>query len=173
MTKEEKNQFIDVLDKSIQENSNFYLADISGLSAEESSKLRRLCFKREVSLQVVKNTLLKKALERNDSSFEELYDVLKGNTSIMFTDTANAPAKVIKEFRKKHDKPVFKAAHLDASFYIGEEYLDTLSELKSKNEIIAEIVALLQSPAKNVISSLQSGSYKLSGIVKTLAERVE
>ena len=173
MTKEEKNQFIDVLDKSIQENSNFYLADISGLSAEESSKLRRLCFKREVSLQVVKNTLLKKALERNDSSFEELYDVLKGNTSIMFTDTANAPAKVIKEFRKKHDKPVFKAAYLDASFYIGEEYLDTLSVLKSKNELIAEIVALLQSPAKNVISSLQSGGSKLSGIVKTLAERVE
>ena len=173
MTKEEKNQFIDVLDKSIQENSNFYLADISGLSAEESSNLRRLCFKREVSLQVVKNTLLQKALERNDSSFEELYDVLKGNTSIMFTDTANAPAKVIKEFRKKHDKPVFKAAHLDASFYIGEEYLDTLSELKSKNELISEIVALLQSPAKNVISSLQSGGSKLSGIVKTLAERDE
>ena len=173
MTKEEKNQFIDVLDKSIQENSNFYLADISGLSAEESSNLRRLCFKREVSLQVVKNTLLKKALERNNSSFEELYDVLKGNTSIMFTDAANAPAKVIKEFRKKHDKPVFKAAHLDASFYIGEEYLDTLSELKSKNEIIAEIIALLQSPAKNVISSLQSGGSKLSGIVKTLSERNE
>ena len=165
MTKEEKNQFIDVLDKSIQENSNFYLADISGLSAEESSNLRRLCFKREVSLQVVKNTLLKKALERNDSSFEELYDVLKGNTSIMFTNTANAPAKVIKEFRKKHDKPVFKAAHLDESFYIGEEYLDTLSELKSKNEIIAEIIVLLQSPAKNVISSLQSGASKLSGII--------
>ena len=173
MTKEEKNQFIDILDKSIQENSNFYLADISGLSAEESSNLRRLCFKREVSLQVVKNTLLKKALKKNDSNYEELYDVLKGNTSIMFTDTANAPAKVIKEFRKKHDKPVFKAAHLEASFYIGEEYLDTLSELKSKNELIAEIVALLQSPAKNVISSLQSGGSKLSGIVKTLAERAE
>jgi large subunit ribosomal protein L10 len=173
MTKEEKNQFIDILDKSIQENSNFYLADISGLSAEESSNLRRLCFKREVSLQVVKNTLLKIALEKNDSNYEELYDVLKGNTSIMFTDAANAPAKVIKEFRKKHDKPVFKAAHLDSSFYIGEEYLDTLSELKSKNELIAEIVALLQSPAKNVISSLQSGGSKLSGIVKTLAERAE
>ncbi|MBT5859495.1 MAG: 50S ribosomal protein L10 [Flavobacteriales bacterium] len=173
MTKEEKNQFIDVLDKSIQENSNFYLADISGLTAEESSSLRRLCFRREVSLQVVKNTLLKKALEKNESNYEELYDVLKGNTSIMFTDTANAPAKVIKEFRKKHDKPVFKAAHLDASFYIGEEYLDTLSDLKSKDELIAEIIALLQSPAKNVISSLQSGSNKLSGIVKTLAERAE
>ncbi|MDG1719564.1 MAG: 50S ribosomal protein L10 [Flavobacteriales bacterium] len=173
MTKEQKNQFIDLLDKSIQENSNFYLADISGLSAEESSNLRRLCFKREVSLQVVKNTLLKRALEKNASNYEELYDVLKGNTSIMFTDVANAPAKVIKEFRKKHEKPVFKAAHLDASFYIGEEYLDTLSELKSKNELIAEIVTLLQSPAKNVISSLQSGGSKLSGIVKTLAERAE
>lgn len=173
MTKEEKNQFIDVLDKSIQENSNFYLADISGLTAEESSALRRLCFKREVSLQVVKNTLLKKALERNDSNFEDLYDVLKGNTSIMFTDVANAPAKVIKEFRKKHDKPVFKAAHLDAAFYIGEEYLDTLSDLKSKDELIAEIIMLLQSPAKNIISSLQSGGSTLSGIVKTLSERVE
>jgi len=173
MTKEEKNQFIDVLDKSIQENSNFYLADVSGLTAEESSALRRLCFKREVSLQVVKNTLLKKALERNDSNFEDLYDVLKGNTSIMFTDVANAPAKLIKEFRKKHDKPVFKAAHLDAAFYIGEEYLDTLSDLKSKDELIAEIIMLLQSPAKNIISSLQSGGSTLSGIIKTLSERVE
>ena len=173
MTKEEKNQFIDVLDKNIEENSNFYLADISGLTAEESSSLRRLCFRREVSLQVVKNTLLKKALEKNESNYEELYDVLKGNTSIMFTDTANAPAKVIKEFRKKHDKPVFKAAHLDDSFYIGEEYLDTLSDLKSKDELIADIIVLLQSPAKNVISSLQSGSNKLSGIVKTLAERAD
>ena len=173
MTKEEKNQFIDELDKSIQSNSNFYLADISGLTAEESSALRRLCFKREVSLQVVKNTLLKKALERNDSNFEDLYNVLKGNTSIMFTDVANAPAKLIKEFRKKHDRPIFKAAHLDQAFYIGEEYLDTLSNLKSKDELIAEIVALLQSPVNNVISSLQSGSSKLSGIVKTLAERDE
>jgi len=173
MTKEEKNQFIDVLDKSIQENSNFYLADISGLTAEESSTLRRLCFKREVSLQVVKNTLLKKALERNNSNFEDLYDVLKGNTSIMFTDVANAPAKIIKEFRKKHDKPVFKAAHLDAAFYIGEEHLDILSDLKSKDELIAEIIMLLQSPAKNIISSLQSGGSTLSGIVKTLSEKVE
>ena len=173
MTKEEKNQFINVLDKSIKENSNFYLADISGLTAEESSSLRRLCFKREVSLQVVKNTLLKKALERNDNNFEDLYDVLKGNTSIMFTDVANVPAKLIKEFRKKHDRPIFKAAYLDEAFYIGEEYLDALSELKSKDEVISEIIALLQSPAKNVISSLKSSGSKLSGIVKTLAERTE
>ena len=173
MTKEEKNQLIDVLEKSIKENNNFYLADISGLTAEESSALRRLCFKREVSLQVVKNTLLKKALEKNERNFEDLYDVLKGNTSIMFTDVANAPAKLIKEFRKKHEKTIFKAAHLDEAFYIGEEYLDTLSDLKSKDEIIAEIVAALQSPAKNIISSLKSGSSKLSGIVKTLSERPE
>ena len=173
MTKEEKNQFIELLDKSIQKNSNFYLADISGLSAEESSSLRRMCFKREVSLQVVKNTLLKKAFEKNDKNYEELYDVLKGNTSIMFTDTANLPAKIIKEFRKKHEKPVLKAAHLDQSFYIGEQYLDELSELKSKNELISEIILLLQSPAKRVVSSLQSGSSKLSGIVKSLAERDE
>lgn len=173
MNKEEKNQLIDVLEKSIKENNNFYLADISGLTAEESSALRRLCFKREVSLQVVKNTLLKKALEKNERNFEDLYDVLKGNTSIMFTDVANAPAKLIKEFRKKHEKPIFKAAHLDEAFYIGEEYLDTLSDLKSKDEIIAEIVALLQSPSKNVISSLKSGSSKLSAIVKTLSERPE
>ena len=173
MKKEEKNQLIDVLEKSIKENNNFYLADISGLTAEESSALRRLCFKREVSLQVVKNTLLKKALEKNERNFEDLYDVLKGNTSIMFTDVANAPAKLIKEFRKKHEKPIFKAAHLDEAFYIGEEYLDTLSDLKSKDEIIAEIVALLQSPSKNVISSLKSGSSKLSAIVKTLSERPE
>ena len=132
-----------------------------------------MCFKREVSLQVVKNTLLKKAFEKNDKNYEELYDVLKGNTSIMFTDTANIPAKIIKEFRKKHDKPVLKAAHLDQSFYIGEQYLDTLSELKSKNELISEIVLLLQSPAKRVVSSLKSGSSKLSGIVKSLAERDE
>ena len=122
MKKEEKNQLIDVLEKSIKENNNFYLADISGLTAEESSALRRLCFKREVSLQVVKNTLLKKALEKNERNFEDLYDVLKGNTSIMFTDVANAPAKLIKEFRKKHVKPIFKAAHLDEGFYIEVEY---------------------------------------------------
>ena len=173
MTKEEKNQFIDVLDKNIKENSNFYLADISGLTAEESSTLRRICFKREVSLQVVKNTLLKKAFEKNEGKYEDLYEVLKGNTSIMFTDIANAPAKIIKDFRKKHDKPVFKAAFLDNSFYVGEEHLEALSNLKSKDELISEIIMLLQSPAKNVISSLNSGKNKLSGIIKTLEKRTE
>ena len=173
MNKQEKNEMIATLEGMLNDNTNFYLADISGLTAGENSALRRLCFKRGVSLQVVKNTLLKKAFETNDADFSELYNVLVGNISIMQSEVANSAAKVIKEFRKKYDKPVFKAAHLDASFYIGEEYLDTLSELKSKNEIIAEIIALLQSPAKNVISSLQSSGSKLSGIVKTLAERAE
>ena len=171
MKKEDKNQFIDLLDKSITENSNFYLADVSGLSADQSSDLRRLCFKREVSLQVVKNTLLRKALEKNDVNFEELYDVLKGNTSIMFTNEANKPARVIKEFRKKHDKPVLKAAHLDSTIYIGDDQLEMLSNLKSKEELISEIINLLQSPVKNLVSSLQSGSVKLSGVVQTLSNR--
>ena len=171
MKKEDKNQFIDLLDKSITENSNFYLADVSGLSADQSSDLRRLCFKREVSLQVVKNTLLRKALEKNDVNFEELYDVLKGNTSIMFTNESNKPARIIKEFRKKHDKPVLKAAHLDSTIYIRDDQLEMLSNLKSKEELISEIITLLQSPVKNLVSSLQSGSVKLSGVVQTLSNR--
>ena len=173
MKKDEKNQLIEMLNRSISDNNNFYLADISGLTAEESSKLRRLCFKREVSLQVVKNTLLRKAFEKNNYAYDDLYDVLKGNTSIMFTSQANTPAKIIKEFRKKHDKPILKAAHLDESFYIGEDYLDVLSSLKSKQELIAEIVLLLQSPIKNVVSSLQSGGSKLSGIIKVLSDKTE
>ena len=171
MNKQEKNQLIDVLDGMLTENKNFYLADISGLTAEENSSLRRLCFKREVSLQVVKNTLLKKALEKNATDFSELYDVLVGNTSIMIAEAGNAPAKVIKEFRKKNAKPILKAAHIDESLYIGDENLALLADIKSKEELIGDIITLLQSPAKNVISSLQSGGNKLSGIVKTLQEK--
>jgi len=171
MNKKEKNQMIEVLDGMLNDNNNFYLADISGLTAEENSALRRLCFKREVSLQVVKNTLLKKAFEKNESDFTELYDVLVGNTSIMQAEAGNAPAKVIKEFRKKNDKPLLKAAHIEESLYIGDENLSALADLKSKDELIGDIITLLQSPAKNVISSLQSGGNKLSGIVKALEER--
>jgi large subunit ribosomal protein L10 len=172
MNKQEKNQMIEVLDGMLNDNNNFYLADISGLTAEENSALRRLCFKRDVSLQVVKNTLLKKALEKNNADFSELYDVLVGNTSIMQAEAGNAPAKVIKEFRKKNDKPILKAAHIEESLYIGDENLSALADLKSKDELIGDIITLLQSPAKNVISSLQSGGNKLSGIVKALEERV-
>ena len=171
MNKQEKNQLIDVLDGMLNDNNNFYLADISGLSAEENSALRRLCFKRNVSLQVVKNTLLKKAFEKNTTDFSELYDVLVGNTSIMQAESANGPAKVIKEFRTKNEKPILKAAYLEESLYIGDENLVALSDLKSKNELIGDIITLLQSPAKNVISALQSGGNKLSGIVKVLQEK--
>ena len=173
MTREEKNKFIEDLDVLLNENKNFYLADISGLTVEESSDLRRLCFKRDVTLKVVKNTLLKKAMERNDSNFEEFYQTLSGNTSIMFTEIGNSPAKIIKDFRKKHNKPILKAAIIEDCFYLGDENIDSLVELKSKEELIGEIIILLQSPAKNVISSLQSGGNKLSGIVTALKEKVD
>ena len=173
MTREEKNKLIKDLDTLLSENKNFYLADISGLSAEESSDLRRLCFKREVSLKVVKNTLLKKAMERNDSNFEEFYQTLSGSTSIMLTEVGNSPAKIIKEFRKKHNKPILKAAVIEDCFYLGDENLDSLVELKSKEELIGEIISLLQSPINNVISSLQSGGKKLSGIVTALKEKAD
>ena len=173
MNKEEKNEMIATLEGMLNDNSNFYLADISGLTAEENSALRRLCFKREVSLQVVKNTLLKKAFETNDTDFSELYSILVGNTSIMQAEAANSAAKVIKEFRKKNTKPILKAAYLEESLYIGDENLSTLADLKSKDELIGDIITLLQSPAKNVIASLQSGGNKLSGIVKALQEKSE
>ena len=173
MTREEKNKFIEDLDVLLNEYKHFYLTDISGLTAEESSDLRRLCFKRDVTLKVVKNTLLKKAMERNDSNFEEFYQTLSSNTSIMFTEIGNSPAKIIKDFRKKHNKPILKAAVIENCFYLGDENLDSLVELKSKEELIGEIITLLQSPAKNVISSLQSGGNILSGIVTALKEKAD
>ena len=173
MNKKEKNELIDVLNNMLDENKNFYLADIAGLTAEESSSLRRLCYKQNVTIQVVKNTLLKKAFDKNSADFTQLDDILKGNTSLMFADEAKAPASVIKTFRKKSDKPILKAAHIEEEFYIGDNNLSMLSELKSKNELIGDIITLLQSPAKNVISSLQSSTKKLSGIVKALSEKKE
>jgi large subunit ribosomal protein L10 len=171
MNKQEKNEMIATLEGMLNDNTNFYLADISGLTAGENSALRRLCFKRGVSLQVVKNTLLKKAFETNDADFSELYNVLVGNISIMQSEVANSAAKVIKEFRKKNAKPILKAAYLEESLYIGDENLSALADLKSKNELIGDIITLLQSPAKNVIASLQSGGNKLSGIVTALQKR--
>ena len=173
MNKQEKDKMIETLDGMLNDNNNFYLADISGLTAEENSALRRLCFKRGVSLQVVKNTLLKKAFETHNTDFAELYSVLVGNTSIMQSEAANSAAKVIKEFRKKNEKPILKAAYLEESLYIGDENLSALADLKSKDELIGDIITLLQSPAKNVIASLQSSGNKLSGIVKVLQERKE
>ena len=168
MNREEKNEMIATIEEMLNKNNNFYLADISGLNAEQNSALRRLCYKREVSLKVVKNTLLKKAFEKNETDFTELYNVLSGNTSIMQSEAANTAAKVIKEFRKKNDKPILKAAYLEEALYIGDENLSTLADLKSKEELIGDIITLLQSPAKNVITSLQSGGNKLAGIISTL-----
>ena len=171
MKREEKNTIIDSLTEKINNFNHFYLTDISGLNAIDANSLRRECFKKDVRLLVVKNTMLKKALEKSEGNFGELYDILKNSTSIMFSDTGNNPAKLIKEFRKKHDKPVLKAAFVEQSIYIGEENLEILSMLKSKEEIIGDIVLLLQSPVRNVLSALQSGNNILSGVMKTLSEK--
>lgn len=171
MTKEEKNREIERIASLIESTNTIYLADINGLNAQDTSALRRLCFQRNVNLSVVKNTLLKKAMERSERNFEELYDVLKGNTSVMIAEAGNIPAKLIKEFRKKTDKPILKGAFIDESIYIGDDQLEVLSSIKSKEELIGDVIALLQSPAKNVISALQSGGNKIAGLVKTLEER--
>jgi len=171
MRKEEKNQIIDSLTEQLNTHNHFYLTDISGLNVEVTNKLRRLCFKRNVELQVVKNTLLQKAMEKTNKDFGSLYDVLKGSTSIMFSDTGNVPAKLIKEFKKSFGKPVLKGAYVEETWFVGENQLETLVNIKSKNELIADIIAILQSPVQNVIGALQSGGHKISGIVKTLSEK--
>lgn len=172
MTRQEKDSFISDLAERLSNSDVVYLTDIAALNAEDSSKLRRLCFQREVQLQVVKNTLLGKAMERvQDRNYGELSSVLKGNTGIMISEVGNAPAKLIKEFRKKSEKPILKGAYIDEGIYLGDESLEMLANLKSREELIGEIITLLQSPAKNVISGLQSGGGTLAGIVKTLQER--
>ncbi|WP_339832607.1 50S ribosomal protein L10 [uncultured Altibacter sp.] len=171
MTREEKSQVIENLTAQLSENPIIYLADISGLDAGNTSNLRRACFKAGVKLAVVKNTLLSKAMESSDKDFGELTGVLKGNTSLLFSETGNAPAKVIKEFRKKSDRPLLKGAYIEEAIYIGDDQLDRLVDIKSKEELLGDIIALLQSPAKNVISALKSGGGTIAGIVKTLSER--
>ena len=171
MTREEKSQVIEQLTAQLTENPTIYLADISGLDAGTTSNLRRACFKAGVKLSVVKNTLLAKAMESSDKDFGNLTETLKGNTSLMFADVSNAPAKVIKDFRKKSEKPVLKGAYVEESVYVGDDQLDALVDIKSKEELIGEIIGLLQSPAKNVISALKSGGGTIAGIVKTLSER--
>ncbi|MFD1095290.1 50S ribosomal protein L10 [Salegentibacter chungangensis] len=171
MTREEKSQVIKDLTAQLADTSTIYLADISGLDAGTTSNLRRACFKADIKLSVVKNTLLAKAMDAAEKDFGELPEVLKGNTSIMISETGNAPAKVIKEFRKKNEKPILKGAFVDEAIYVGDDYLETLVNIKSKEEVIGDIVGLLQSPAKNVVSALKSGGGKLSGILKTLSEK--
>lgn len=176
MRKEDKSTIIEQLTATVKEYPHFYLTDIEALNAEKTSKLRRLCFKQEVKLVVVKNTLLQKALENVEGDFSPLNEALKGNTAVMFSQTANVPARLIKEFTKdvkkgEEGKPKLKAAYVQESFYIGSENLEALVNIKSKNELIGELISLLQSPAKNVISALQSGGQTLSGVLKTLEER--
>jgi large subunit ribosomal protein L10 len=171
MTRDEKAKVIENLAQAINGAKHFYLTDISALNADDTSRLRRKCFERDIKLVVVKNTLLKKALEKSEGKYNELYDVLKDATSIMFTEASSAPAKLIKEFRKKLDKPILKAAYVEESIYIGDNQLNALSSIKSKEELIGDLIALLQSPAKNVLSALQSGGGTLAGIIKTLSEK--
>jgi len=172
MTREEKSQVIEDLAGKLTDNNVIYLADISGLNASDTSNLRRACFKAGVKLAVVKNTLLAKAMESSDKDFGELPETLKGNTSMMLAEVSNAPAKVIKEFRKgKHEKPILKGAYVEESVYVGDDQLESLVNIKSKEELIGEIIGLLQSPAKNVISALQSGGGKIHGILQTLSEK--
>ena len=173
MTREEKSRAITEITDVLSQNEIIYLTDISGLNSIETSNLRRLCFKSGVKLEVMKNTLLEKAMTASDKEFGDLLDTLKGNTSVMVADVGNAPAKVIKDFRKKSDKPILKGAIIESDIYLGDDQLELLANIKSKEEIIGEIILLLQSPAKNVISALKSSGNKLSGIIKTLSEREE
>jgi len=171
MTREEKSKVIEDLTSQLAGTNVIYLADISGLDAETTSNLRRTCFKAGIELAVVKNTLLEKAMEASENDYGDLPKTLKGNTSILIAENGNAPAKIIKEFRKKSDKPVLKGAFIHQAVFIGDNQLDALIALKSKDEVIGEIIGLLQSPAKNVVSALKSGGGKIAGIVKTLSER--
>jgi len=170
MKKEDKTAIIEQITATLKEYNHFYLTDTSSLNAEKTSELRRVCYKNDIKLVVVKNTLLKKALESLNSDFSPLYDSMKGSTSLMFCNTGNAPAKILETY-KKQGVPALKAAYVEESFYVGADQLDALVHIKSKNELIADVVALLQSPAKNVISALQSGGNTLHGVLKTLAER--
>jgi large subunit ribosomal protein L10 len=173
MRKEEKQLLIEDITEQLSNNPNFYLTDISNLNAEKTSSLRRLCFNRNIKLMVVKNSLLRKAMESSGKDMSELFVTLKGATSIMFSETGNAPAKLIKEFRRTSDRPILKGAFIEEASYVGDTQLDFLISIKSKNELIGDLVALLQSPMRNVIGSLQSGGHKISGILQTLSEKPE
>lgn len=170
MKKEDKTAIIEQITATLKEYNHFYLTDTSSLNAAKTSELRSVCYKNDIKLVVVKNTLLKKALESLGSDFSPLYGSMKGSTSLMFCNTGNTPAKILETY-KKQGVPALKAAYVEESFYVGADQLDALVHIKSKNELIADVVALLQSPAKNVISALQSGGNTLHGVLKTLSER--
>lgn len=171
MRKEDKNTLIEQLTAVLQQYSHFYLTETASLNAEKTSELRRACFKEGIKMLVVKNTLLQKAMLNLEVDYSPLFDSLKGSTTVLFSDTANAPAKLIKEFKKTAGLPELKAAYVEESFYIGADQLDALIAVKSKNELIADVISLLQSPAKNVVSALQSGGSTIHGVLQTLSER--
>ncbi|MCH2084653.1 MAG: 50S ribosomal protein L10 [Saprospiraceae bacterium] len=173
MNKAEKTATIEALKEKFEENSFFYLTDSSTLTVEQVNNFRRKCFEADIQMKVIKNTLVKKALESapEEKNYEKLFDALKGQTAILFTTTANAPAKVLKEFRKDHEKPLLKAAYIDTAVFVGDDQIDALTKLKSKEDLIGEVITLLQSPAKNVISALNSGGATLSGLLKALEEK--
>jgi len=174
MKKEVKDTIIVELGEKLKEFPHFYIVDVTGLNAADTSDLRRKCFKNDVKMIVVKNKLLHKAFEASDIDFEPFYETLKGNTALMFCNTANVPAKLLKEYKdNKKEVPALKAAYAEEGFFVGADKLDELVAIKSKTELIADVVALLQSPAKNVVSALQSGANTIHGVLKTLGERPE
>ncbi len=174
MKKEAKDTIIVELGQKLKEYPHFYLVDVTGMNAEATSDFRRKCFKQQIKMVVVKNTLLHKALEASETDFSEIYGTLKGNTAVLFSETANVPAKLLKDKEiVKAGIPSLKAAYAEEGIFVGADKLDELAALKSKNELIADVVALLQSPAKNVVSALQSGANTIHGVLKTLGERAE
>ena len=174
MKKEEKDIIIGEITELLVKYPNVYIADTSALTVAKTNQLRRICFAQGVKMLVAKNTLIQKAMEKKDAeSFSPIFSALKGTSALMFSDTGNVPAKVIKEFRKKGDKPALKGAYIDTAVFLGDNQLDILAAIKSKNELVGDIIGLLQSPAKNVISALKSSGGKLAGLLKTLSERPE
>ena len=171
MNKEEKHDLVIALTEQMREFGNFYITDTSNLTVAKINNIRRKCFESDITMKVAKNSLIKKAMEAEGGDYTEMFDVLKGSSSILFSKSATAPAKLIKALRKQGDKPVLKAAYIDSAIFVGDNQLDALIKLKSKEQLIGEIIGLLQSPAKNVISALQSGGNTIAGLVKTLQER--
>ena len=173
MKREDKNTIIDSLVEQLKSSKNFYVTDASNMNAEATSKLRRKCFENKIEMIVVKNTLFRKALEKSQGNFDELTPILKKNSAVMFCDSANSPARLIKEFRKSNKNPILKGAFVEEGIYIGDNQLEVLAGLKSKNELLGDIIGMLQSPAKNVVSALQSGKNTLAGVIKTLSDKKE
>lgn len=174
MRKEDKTVIIGEIAELLNKYPNVYITDTSAMTVAKTNQLRRLCFGQGIKMLVAKNSLIQKAMEKNNAeAYEGIFDALKGTSALMFSETGNVPAKVIKDFRKKGDKPVLKGAYIDTAIFLGDNQLETLAAIKSKNELVGDIIALLQSPAKNVISGLKSSGGKLAGILKTLSERPE